>query len=73
MKLYLTKIAAIVIAITCISGCRYNNCSQKMSTKNTVYERAEAPSPKNFADEEYVWESWWFGTNRVYKLDELDK
>lgn len=73
MKLYLTKIAAIAIAIACISGCRYDECSQKMSTKNTVYEHAEAPSQKYFADEEYVWESWWFGTNRVYRLDELDK
>ena len=55
-------IAAIGFGLT---GCMHEK-TQGMHNGNIVTNTVPM---KAFNDETYVWESWWFGTNKVDKLD----
>ena len=69
MKKTLAALGAI--ALLNLAGCYYPKMHTCKPSPAPVVQHQTSHS--GFADEEYVWESWWFGTNRVYKLDELDK
>lgn len=68
MKKTLVALGAIVLLN--LAGC---HCSKMQVTETSPQASQHCVTSSGFNDEEYVWESWWFGTNRVYKLDELDK
>lgn len=68
MKKTLIVIAAA--SLISLAGC---HCSKMQVTETPSLASQHCVTSGGFNDEEYVWESWWFGTNRVYKIDELDK
>ncbi len=68
MKKTLIVVAAALLLS--LAGC---HCSRIQVIETSSPANQHCVPSGSFNDEEYVWESWWFGTNRVYKLDELDK
>ena len=62
------RLAALVLAVAIglwLTGCAY----EKIQVIHNDKVVTNAVPMKAFNDETYVWESWWFGTNKVDKLD----
>ena len=61
-------IAAICAAVMSFSGCISNGSENERSDcydKPAVQASAQSGQHSQFADEQYVWETWQYGTNRV--------
>ena len=60
-KLFIAAICAVMALGGCISDC--GQCG--VDTKPTVQVPCYGDKSSSFGDEQYVWESWQYGTNRV--------
>lgn len=68
----MSRVLAVLLAVgvACFAGCHYSKI-QVIQTETPASQQHQSLGA--FNDETYVWESWWFGTNKVDKLDALDK
>lgn len=58
-------IAAMCIAVMTFSGC-VSDCGQySTDNKSAVQAPGYAGESSSFGDEQYIWEFWQYGTNRV--------
>lgn len=65
MKTYVISMFAAMVVAFSISGCK----SQKINVIHNDTVVTNSVPLKAFNDENYVWESWTIGTNKVDNID----